>query len=144
VNEVVGPRLGNNEGREDAEGLVDGKELGRFEIEGSLDSTRLGLEVPPEGLILGLADGIGVDGMLEGELELLIVGTGEGALVVGRAEGADVLSFFLRFQPGLRRQRFVFFLPLSFFRSSLRFFRHFFRILFRRPDGWWSLLLDTE
>ena len=103
-------------------------------MEGSLDFIRLGTEEgnalgPLEGVVLGLTEGLelgrteGFDvvGVFDGALELLTVGTGE---------GAGVTFFFLRFQRGRRRQPPASFLPVSFFfRSSSRFFRHLFRPL---------------
>ena len=159
IADAVGLRLGSTDGWEETEGRVVGEGLGRFEIEGSLDFIRLGTEEgdplgPLEGVALGLAEGlklgrtegIEVDGEIDGALELLIVGTGEGAFEVGRAvgravakvrlatEGAGVTFFFLRFQRGRRRQPSASFLPLSFFfRSASRFFRHFFRPWSPRP-----------
>ena len=160
-DDAVGSRLGSTDGWEDPEGRVVGEELGRFEIEGSLDSIRLGTEEgdplgPLEGLELGRTEGDEVDGEFDGALELLTVGTGE---------GAGVTFFFLRFQPGLSRQPSALFLFLSFFfrsssrffrhslrppsprprlgRSSWRFFRHFFRTWSRRLGSRLLLLLDT-
>jgi len=119
-DDAVGSRLGSTDGWEDPEGRVVGEELGRFEIEGSLDSIMEGESLGlTEGLELGRTEGIEVDGEIDGALELPPVGTGE---------GAGVTFFFLRFQRGLRRQPSASFLSLSFFfRSSWRFFRHLLR-----------------
>ena len=136
--EVEGFKLGWREGWEDVDGPKLGVKLGRIDIDGSFELVRLGLEEGGlldviEGLRLGLAEGIGVEGTLEGETEARGVGGGEGLTVLG----AGVTFFFLRYHLGLRLHRSAFFLSFPFFfRSSVRFFLHFFRILFRRPGGW--------
>ena len=136
--EEEGSKLGWREGWEDFGGPKLGEKLGRIDTEGSFELAGLGLEdggalEVVEGLRLGRTEGIGVSGGLEGVPELRGVGAGEGFTVLG----AVVTLFLLRYHLGLRLHRSAFFLsfPFFFFRSSVRFFLHFFRILFRRPGG---------
>ena len=72
--EEEGSKLGRREGWDDVDGPKLGEKLGRIDIDGSFELVRLGLEEGGlldviEGLRLGLAEGIGVEGTFEGETE---------------------------------------------------------------------------